>query len=104
MKKNSNTIFKEVEKQAEFPGGIRAFQEFFINTFSAPNDSIAGRMVIDFVVEPDGSLSNIKIVKDLGSGVADEVKRVLKQSPKWTPAIKDGKYVRSQFRFPMTIM
>ncbi|MCC9072043.1 energy transducer TonB [Flavobacterium sp. F-65] len=100
--------FHRVEKQPEFPGGMRMFYKFFYAFFKMPNaayeNKISGKLLLRFTVEIDGSLSNIKIIKDLGYGLGEEAVRVLKRSIKWIPASDKGKAVPLQFSLPISIV
>lgn len=101
-----NQIFVAVQVQAEYPGGNQAFMKQFVSRFRAPDmDSGAKaiRVIVTFVVERDGSLTDIKVVRDPGFGVGKEAMRVLNNMPKWKPAEQNGKKVRSQFTLPITI-
>ncbi|MDR6969229.1 beta-lactamase regulating signal transducer with metallopeptidase domain [Flavobacterium arsenatis] len=94
----------EVPSQPEFPGGMEAFYEFFGKEYKIPEDfSEEGKLIIAFVVETDGSLSNLKIKKDEGFGTGEEAIRVLKKSPKWQPGLVKGKAVRVQYHLPISI-
>jgi hypothetical protein len=64
---------------------------------------VKGRLVVEFIIEKDGSLSNFNIAQDLGHGTGKEAIRVLKLSPKWIPGKNNGKVVRSRYRFPISI-
>jgi protein TonB len=57
-----------------------------------------------FVVEKDGSVTDIKIIRDLGYGTGKEAKRVLENSPKWKPGIQNGRPVRVQYNLPISIV
>ena len=96
-----------IEKQPEFPGGTLAFYKFVGSTFKMPAEAeknkIEGKAYMQFVVEKDGTLSDIKTVKDAGYGIGDEIIRVLKLSPKWTSGSVDGKPVRVMYTLPITI-
>nr|WP_254050255.1 energy transducer TonB [Myroides sp. N17-2] len=96
----------EVDKNAEYPGGMSAFNRQFISRFRTPDiDGSVKRIqvIIQFIVEADGSLTDIKAVRDPGYGAGKEAIRVLNSMPKWHPAELDGKRVRSQFTLPITI-
>jgi len=58
---------------------------------------------ISFVVDIDGSIMDIKVIKDIGFGTGKEAIRVLKLCPKWTPGVQDGKPVRCEFTLPISI-
>lgn len=93
-----------IEKQPEFPGGMIEFYKFIGKNFKAPADNkTAGKIYLEFIVEKDGSLSEFKILKDIGHGVADEAVRVLKLSPKWNPGMDKGVPVRVLYNLPIMI-
>jgi protein TonB len=99
-----NDIYDKVETRPEFPGGIQAFYDFVAKNYRAPNvKGLKGKVFVQFVIEKDGSLSDIKVLRDIGHGTRKEAIRVLKKSPKWIPAEKDGKKVRVLYSFPITI-
>ena len=94
-------------KEPKFPGGIEKFYMFVGQNFKVPAEfskqKMEGKIFMEFMVEKDGSLSEFKVVKDLGYGAAEEAIRVLKLSPKWIPATKDGQPVRVHYNLPITI-
>jgi protein TonB len=93
-----------IEQKPEFPGGIANFYKFVGNNFKAPEEEgLKGKVLVTFVVEKDGSLTDIKVVRDIGFGTAAEAIRVLKKSPKWAPGEQNGKRVRVQYSLPITI-
>lgn len=103
---DSNQVFIAVQVQAEYPGGMGAFQKQFISRFRTPDiDSSVKRIqvIVQFIVEKDGSLTGIKILRDPGYGAGKEAVRVLSNMQKWKPAVQNGKTVRSQFTLPITI-
>jgi protein TonB len=63
--------------------------------------TLQGRVILTFVVERDGSLTDIKVVRGIGSGCDEEAVRALKASPKWKPGIQNGKPVRVQYSVPV---
>ena len=69
----------------------------------ALKQKLEGKAIIEFMVERDGSLSEFKIVKDLGYGIGNEAIRTIKLSPKWIPGIKDGKPARVLYTLPITV-
>ncbi|QKJ61644.1 M56 family metallopeptidase [Flavobacterium sp. M31R6] len=90
--------------QPEFPGGILAFYKFIGNNFKVPSElKGSGKVVLTFMVEKDGGLSEFVILKDLGFGTADEVIRVLKLSPKWIPGKEKNEAVRVKYSLPVQI-
>jgi beta-lactamase regulating signal transducer with metallopeptidase domain len=94
-------------KKPEFPGGIAQFYMFIGQRFKIPTEAsknkLEGKLSMEFMVEKDGSLSEIKVLKDLGYGLGDEAVRVLKLSPKWNPASEKGQPVRVKYSLPITI-
>lgn len=99
-------VFVAVQVKAEPPGGMQAFQKQFISRFRTPDiDSSVKRLqvIVMFIVERDGSLTDIKVLRDPGYGAGKEAVRVLKNMPKWKPAVQNGRNVRSQFTLPITI-
>jgi len=102
---NNQQIFSAVEKEPEFPGGQAKFVQFLGDNIKMPQDMVAndvsGRVIVTFVVEADGSLSNIKVLRSPAQSAADEATRVLQLSPKWTPGYQNNKAVRVQFTVPI---
>jgi beta-lactamase regulating signal transducer with metallopeptidase domain len=94
-------------KQPDFPGGIIEFYKFVGQNFRIPEEAskskVETKIAMQFMVEKDGSLSEIKIVKDAGYGIGEEAMRILKLSPKWIPGSQDGKPVRVLYSLPITI-
>lgn len=95
---------QDIDNKPEFPGGPGAISKFIATNYRLPDmDSYNGQVVINFIVEIDGTLSDIYVVHDIGYGTGAEAARVFKKSPKWQPGILDGKPVRSQVSFPITL-
>ena len=97
---NVDEIFTIVEESATFPGGITAFYLYLKKELDYPRQAqrmgIEGRVFVQFVVERDGSLTDIHVVKGIGAGCDEEAVRVLKNSPKWKPGKQRGKPVRQK--------
>ncbi|MFH7016534.1 M56 family metallopeptidase [Flavobacterium sp. FlaQc-47] len=97
----------DVEKLPEFPGGIAEFYKFVGKNFKMPKEvgknKIEGKTNMQFIIEKDGSLSDIIILKDAGYGIGNEAIRVLKLSPKWIAATQKGKAVRVMYSLPITV-
>jgi periplasmic protein TonB len=95
-------IFKKVEQEADFPGGRTAWQKYLERNLnsSAPTDAGAPgglyTVSVTFVVERDGTITDVKAMNDPGYGTAEEAVRVIKKGPKWTPAVQNGRNVRFQ--------
>ncbi|MFH7003653.1 M56 family metallopeptidase [Flavobacterium bizetiae] len=96
-----------IEKLPEFPGGLTEFYKFIGKKFKMPAEAqknkFEGKAYMQFIIEKDGSLSDIKTLQDPGYGIGDEATRVLKLSPKWTAATQEGKPVRVMYSLPITI-
>lgn len=105
--KNILTNNNAIATTPEFPGGIEQFYMFVGQRFKIPAEAsknkLEGNLLMEFMVEKDGSLSEIKVLKDLGYGLGDEAIRVLKLSPKWNPASENGQPVRVKYSLPITI-
>lgn len=93
-----------VEKRPEFPGGLQEFYNFIGVNFKVPNvKGLTGKVFVTFIIEKDGSLTDIKVIREIGYGTGEEAIRVLKLSPKWSPAEQNGKKVRVQYALPISI-
>lgn len=94
-----------LEVKPEFPGGIEEFYKYIGQNFKAPKDKKfpGGRVIVSFVIEKDGSVTEVKILKDCGFGTAEEAKRVLLNCPKWKPATQKNVPVRCQFALPINV-
>lgn len=96
-----------LDKSPEYVGGMHAFYKFIGENFKISEEGIKekvnGKVFITFIVEKDGSLSNLKILRDIGYGTGEESLRVLKLSPKWKPGEIKSKPVRVQYSLPITV-
>jgi protein TonB len=95
-----------VDKMPEFPGGIKKFYTYVGNNFQNPEleTENAIRVSVSFVIEKDGSMTDIKVLKDPGYGLGNEAIRVLKSlKTKWSPGMFEGKAVRTSYNLPITI-
>jgi hypothetical protein len=96
--------YEDVEVRPEFPGGINQFMDFIGKNFKMPDyEGYGGTIKVAFIIEIDGSVTNIKVVKDLGDGTGDEAKRVVSISPRWTSGEFRGKKVRVLYELPIKI-
>lgn len=103
-----NTIYNSagLQVQPDFPGGIDAFRSLIMKNFRMPeiDQDLTAKIYVSFVVEKDGSLTAIKILRDPGYGLGKEAERVLKSvKTKWSPGIQNGKPVRASFTLPIAI-
>ena len=93
-----------IEQKPEFPGGIEKFYLFVGKNYQAPEEEgLKGKVYVTFVVEKDGSLTDIKVIRDIGYGTGKEAIRVLNKCPKWLPGEQNGKKVRVLYSLPITI-
>ncbi len=103
---DDNTIYNTagIEIKPEFPGGSAKMFEFIDKNFIKPEgEVIKGKVYVTSVIEKDGTLSNIKVLRDLGYGTGKEAIRVLKMMPKWSPGEQNGRKVRCTYSFPISI-
>ena len=95
-----------VEEMPEYPGGMEAMMKFVAENLKYPEqmqkDKMEGRVLLLFVVEKDGSVTNIEEVQSPHPAFTEEAIRVVKLMPKWKPGKQDGKEVRVQFNLPIT--
>ncbi|WP_316804544.1 TonB family protein [Pedobacter nototheniae] len=93
--------FVSLDKAPNFPGGISKFYEYLSKSIKYPKaaqeNNIQGKVFVSFIVEPDGSLSNVDITRGLGGGLDEEALRVIEKSPKWLPGYVAGNAVRVKF-------
>lgn len=105
---DDNTIYAGagLQVQPQFPGGIDVLRSYVGNNFQTPDveKDMSVRIIVSFVVEKDGSMTDIKVLKDPGYGLGKEAIRVLKSmKKKWEPGIQNGKPVRSTFTLPISL-
>lgn len=102
---DDDRIFDVVEVNAEFPGGEEALFKWLSENIKYPSiakeQEIQGRVMLQFVVNRDGSIVDIKILKSPDKSLSKEAERVVKMMPKWKPAKQGNKTVRSNFRLPV---
>ena len=103
---HSNDVFYSVEKTAEYPGGLDKFNEYLSKSIRYPaiarENNVQGKVFMTFIVEKDGSLTDIKVMRGIGSGCDDEAIRVIKASKKWSPGMQNGRAVRQQYTVPIS--
>lgn len=102
----TDQIFMVVEDQPTPQGGMQAFYEFVSKNMKYPSQArrmgIEGKVFVQFVVDKDGSLSDVQAIKGIGAGCDEEAVRVVKQAPKWSPGKQRGKPVRVRMVLPIT--
>ncbi len=98
-------VFQIVEIQPEFPGGIEKMMQFISNNFQYPqidmDNGIQGRVYVSFVVERDGTISTLKVLRGVSKTIDAEAIRVIKKMPNWKPGEQAGKKVRVKYILPI---
>ena len=101
-------LYGHVDVDAEFPGGMEELAMFICMNIEYPEQAqkanVEGKVFARFCVEKDGSVSNIRILKDIGYGCGDAVVKMLKSMPRWKPARVDGKNVKVSFNLPVSFI
>ncbi len=104
----ANKIYLAVDKAPEFPGGIPGFASYVAKNIRYPLQSgmrgKQGKVVVTFVIEKDGSITNSKVLRTVAKDIDAEVLRVISLSPKWTAGTVNGVPVRTQFTYPVTFV
>jgi len=98
-------IFTVVEETPQFPGGDTELYKFLAESIKYPEEAkelgIQGRVFVNFVVETDGGVSNVKVLRGIGGGCDEEAIRVVKSMPRWTPGKQRGIPVRVSYNLPI---
>ncbi len=106
--KNTEKIYEDVDESATFPGGTVEMMKYISANVKYPESAMdngeQGKVFVEFVINKDGSISNIKILKGISRDLDTEAMRVVKNMPKWTPALLDGEKVRSVARMPINFV
>ncbi|WP_107040324.1 energy transducer TonB [Brumimicrobium mesophilum] len=101
----SDEIVDYPDIEAEYPGGVDAMRTFLSSNINYPDISMElgdqGRVFVQFVIEKDGSLTNIEVLRGVSDEIDEESIRVIAIMPAWTPAIYKRKYVRARARMPI---
>lgn len=97
--------FYDYEKMPEFPGGLNELMQYLIKEIKYPDRArkkgVEGRVLVGFIVNKTGILSDIKIVQSVSDELDEEAIRVIKKMPKWEPGMQDGEAVRVSFMLPI---
>lgn len=98
-------IFDVVEQPPSFPGGQAALMSYLSKNVKYPEealkDNVQGRVIVGFIVEKDGSVSNAKIIRGVDSALDKEAIRIVMSMPKWTPGRQNGRNVRTKYNVPV---
>jgi TonB family protein len=102
---NEQDVFTVVEEMPEYPGGQDAMVKYMVSSIVYPAEAkqkkIEGTVYVSFIVEKDGSVTHVKVIRGIGGGCDEESVRVVKGMPKWIPGKQRGKTVRCQFNLPV---
>ena len=99
-------VYDVVEEMPQFPGGPSALFEYLSNNLQYPvvaeENGVQGRVIVTFIVEKDGSISNAKVVKAVDPSLDKEAIRLVESMPNWIPGKQNGEPVRVKYTVPVT--
>ena len=105
VSQSNQNVYDHVEVMPEFVGCMPAMIEYLQTNLKYPEDAIrqklGGRVMVQFVVETDGTISNVRVAKTVFPSLDAEAVRVVKAMPKWKPAKENGRNVRVNFTLPI---
>lgn len=108
VKVNQKTekVYDVVEEMPSFPGGQAEMMHYLAQNAKYPQDAYeqvkSGRVLVQFIVEKDGSISNVKIMKSIFPSLDEEAIRLIKGMPRWNPGKQKGKAVRVKYTIPVS--
>lgn len=98
--------FSDVDNAPSFVGGMKAWAEYLQSNLKYPEEArknnVTGRVIVSFTILKSGDITDVKVLRGIGSGADEEAIRVLKESPKWTPGMIKGKPVNVAFTLPIS--
>ena len=101
----SEMVFLQVDEMPEFPGGYTKLFEYVQKNLKYPimarESNIQGRVFVQFIIEKDGSISNVKVLQGIGEGCDEEAIRLVENMPQFKPGRNNGKPVRVQYTLPI---
>ncbi len=105
VSQTNQKVFDAVEQMPEYPGGMQAMIEFLQTNMKYPEDAakqkVEGRVMVQFVVETDGSITDVHVAKQVFPSLDAEAIRVVQAMPKWTPGMDKGRVVRVKYNLPI---
>lgn len=105
-KRGKDFVYDVVEKMPSFPGGYQALFDYLEKNIKYPakavKNKIQGRVIVQFIVDEKGNLSDIKVVKSAEPSLNAEAVRVVKSMPRWNPGMQNGKAVKVRYTLPVT--
>lgn len=106
VSKKNQKVFDVVEQMPEFPGGMEALFKYMAENMKYPEDAkkqqVEGRVLVQFIVETDGSVSNTEVLMHVFPSLDAEAVRVISGMPKWIPGKQNGKVVRVKYTIPVS--
>jgi protein TonB len=105
VSQTNQKVFDTVEQMPEYPGGMQAMIAFLQTNMKYPEDAakqkVEGRVMVQFIVETDGSISDVHVAKQVFPSLDAEAIRVVQAMPKWTPGKEKGNVVRVKYNLPI---
>lgn len=99
-------VYNTIEKMPSFPGGSGELFNFLSKNIRYPveaeKNGIQGRVLVQFVVMPDGAIDSVKVVKHVDPNLDKEAVRLVRAMPKWIPGMQNGKPVKTSYTVPIT--
>lgn len=103
---HTDEVFRFVEHQPEFPGGMAAFYGYVKDKLKYPSMArrmgVEGKVFLNFIIDQDGKVTNVTLVRGIGAGCDEEAIRVLQKAPKWAPGKQRGIPVKVSMTLPIT--
>jgi len=101
----TDSLYNMIDKPPQYPGGEEARMKYIQDNLNYPKKAresgIEGTVYLTFVVEPDGRITNIEILRGIGGGCDKAAMHVVKNMPRWQPGVQRGKAVRTTFNMPI---
>ncbi|MCC6723889.1 MAG: energy transducer TonB [Saprospiraceae bacterium] len=105
VKQVDNEIFNVVQQKPEYPNGEMSILQFIGDNVHYPplarENGVEGTVYVRFIIEKDGQVSHVEVIRDIGAGCGKEAARVVRKMPLWAPGKQDGQYVRVFFTLPV---
>jgi periplasmic protein TonB len=105
VKPEEAPVFLPIENQAKYPGGFEKMIKFLSDNIKYPYQAtkagVSGKVFLSFIIDENGAITNIEVIKGIGFGCDEEAKRVVAKMPNWTPGSQSGRPVKSRFNLPI---
>jgi TonB family protein len=106
LKSSADSVYTEADLMPEFPGGMDSLIAYLSNNITYPAEAkengISGKVMVKFVIDESGSVTDVNVMKGIGSGCDEEAARVIQNMPDWTPGVKDGSAVKVSYVLPIS--